>query len=143
MDESGFFSGAQGEEKKAQNETAESKDNKSQAKQKRIHKRVPCSWKARLVTQKKEQVFGRACNISVGGVSIELPVNFKNGERLYLEIPMMHKNKQLLLKAVGEVVYSVVSRSDSGEYQLGFKYMTDIAPYTAFLEQYVNYKVEE
>jgi PilZ domain len=143
MDDGDFFSNAKGEEKKTPNDAGEPKENKAQGKQKRVHKRAPCSWRARLVTQKKEQIFGRACNISLGGVSVELPVSFKNGERLYLEVSMMYKSKQLLLKAVGEVIYSIISRSDSGEYQLGFKYMTDMAPYTTFIEQYVNDKVEE
>ena len=141
MSEDGFFSILDGQDAKKV-DTAKEAELKAQQKQKRINKRAACSWKVRVVTQKKEQLAGRACNISVGGVSIELPVNFKNAERLYFEISVAYKGKKMTLKAVGEVVYSVLSQAGGG-YQIGFKFMTVVSPYLSLIEQYVADKVEE
>ena len=59
-------------------------DKEKDPQQRRENPRARCNWRVRCVTMAKQTFPGRATNISIGGVQVQLPVKLKKTEKLYI-----------------------------------------------------------
>ena len=80
----------------------------------RKHTRYNVNWPCRLLLADKTMLSARVKNISMGGVGIEVAQMIPVGGHVSIEIRPMVQGKSYLVRAKGEVTFSMIMGGDGG-----------------------------
>jgi len=87
----------------------------------RKHSRHNVHWSCRLLLPNKAIVAARVKNISLGGAGLEVPHVLPEGQQLSIEMRPMHSGRSYLVRARGQVTFSMIKGGDGG-FSVGMRF---------------------